>query len=1131
MRWSAETRLGRREPSNQIRAHKKRAPRRAAGGGGGPYAMQDDGSIARAARYKAEAEAALETMHLRQERHRQSLRGAPGVDVGGVFGVAPPRAPAASSKPRHSGLRSLLTQARRVITGRAPPDKRRSVDPQPSAPRRSLRASSHAYSASGTSSNGSGAGAAFSLASPSSDAGATTPAVNSHLTDRSAASSDGFEPPPGLRSGDRTSLGFDGDSAAPPSAVSAERRAAGRGVRLSGPFAPSAFQRDDDGRAAASLAEPADAASRHARRRNDDGLSGGGGLMDDAYEVDEEGEEDEGDDGGGLSSARLRDPSPRGGALGLPSTLGLRAMGASTQRGDDDEQWERDGGSRLAGRHDSEASSARSGRSGGSVHSGGATGRQLRAAAGGGAHDIPGRQDGRSSSVDQPQPLAQPPPTGGLRALMSSSSSDGLRSFSRRKQLPLDALNSSPPTLSPPAAPAAHRPHPLDGVFGPAPPGPPVLPRQQQQQQQQQQGGGRQTPAPPDGGSGAAVAAAAVLGGLAGPPFSLADTVRRRQEQLRAAIPTPSGAGSASSAAVRPDSPHDRRPTAADGRLSASGGRPSLVAGPPHSQLPGVDPHAAVLAQQLSASLDAHEASMARLQEQLIAARREADETLGALATRLGALETQLAPAWRASADAWLAEYEAGLRAREEELARARARELRGDVAREVKRRAHHFESSLRTLEEKLRGLEAQSFGELASQAGATTLAFGWNGLVTVLAALAFVLGPAFRLLGALVRVVTGLANPHSATSRCGRATGAWCRNVASALCSCGTALHASADSGEGGEAGGGASPTYAGGGKRAARMRSGSLEDLYEQQPPVGGEHAYSGEGPVDEQQWGARAAASRRRSGKQPPGHHPPDEPDGGGGSSRHVGVGASLRPRPQLAVAGDWRQQLAVAASNGGIASASREGGAGDGAAVATTGRAHYPASATTSGDGGADGPTAAAPAPLFLLGGGGGLSSMGSAATAASFTGVLLPPPGVEGGAEDAVAGGGGGGGGVDAASSASMTHHHREEEVGWGPAAASAPGGSSPGGRRGGGGGSVGAGEAAAAAATAGLAPWRLQPAPRGTSSGSPAAAADAPSESSRAAPQRPASAASGAAARGDLQAQLQRELRRVVRRG
>jgi hypothetical protein len=58
------------------------------------------------------------------------------------------------------------------------------------------------------------------------------------------------------------------------------------------------------------------------------------------------------------------------------------------------------------------------------------------------------------------------------------------------------------------------------------------------------------------------------------------------------------------------------------------------------------------------------------------------------LATRLTALETQLAPAWRASADAWLVEYEAGLRAREEELARSRARELRGDVAREVKRRA-----------------------------------------------------------------------------------------------------------------------------------------------------------------------------------------------------------------------------------------------------------------------------------------------------------------------------------------------------------------------------------------------------------------------------------------------------------
>jgi hypothetical protein len=242
--------------------------------------------------------------------------------------------------------------------------------------------------------------------------------------------------------------------------------------------------------------------------------------------------------------------------------------------------------------------------------------------------------------------------------------------------------------------------------------------------------------------------------------------------------------------------------------------------------------HTAALVQQLLATLDAHEASAARLLEQLAAARREADDALGALATRLTALETQLAPAWRASADAWLLEYEAGLRAREEELARSRARELRGDVAREVKRRAHHFETSLRTLEEKLRGLEAQSFSELASQAGATMLAFGWNGLVTVVAALVVVLGPVVRLVSALFRLVarlTGLANPRSATARCAHATGAWCRNVASALCSCGAAPHAADGEGGGGESGAGASPTHAGGGKKAARVRSGSLEDVGE--------------------------------------------------------------------------------------------------------------------------------------------------------------------------------------------------------------------------------------------------------------------------------------------------------------
>lgn len=581
-------------------------------------------------------------------------------------------------------------------------------------------------------------------------------------------------------------------------ATSAERIVAGRGIRLSGPF-PVVRDGHSDSAPRSDRSYGNNESEWDRRRGTPAGDEGH------AYGVDERGADDGEDgneyryaDGGAgdemddeddleLSSAAdrrvLSDGSETLRSRG-PGKLQAGARGLQTVNERDTDGDEEGVERRRSG--DGASSDSRSGASQriarqGNVGLDAARGHKRSSAT---TPDDQSRLDGRTS----PTGTSSGHSSGGgpVPVLARHPSARAYMSLSRPKRLAVDEMEGEVLRrdglggIAPPhereddSARGRPAPHPLDDVFPRPPP--------------RRSGAGPSSSSSgvlPSGIGGHARTGSGSTDG--GGASSLADTLRRRQEQLRAAAAAAGDGNAGGGSSSRPGSPlhHDQtpdRPGLPRSRPSTGGigGKAGNAAPPPP---PAVDPAAVA---RLTSLLESQEASLGSLATDVAAARREADDALSSLAARLTSLETEL-PAWAGTAEAWVREYEESIRAREAETARNREREVRAEVAREVRKRASHFERSIRALEDRLRGLEAQSFGELASQAGATLLAFAWNGLVTVVAALAVVFGPAFRVIAAAIALVwrvTGFANPHSRASRCTRATGHWCRNVSAALCS-----------------------------------------------------------------------------------------------------------------------------------------------------------------------------------------------------------------------------------------------------------------------------------------------------------------------------------------------------------
>ena len=302
---------------------------------------------AKADRFISEANSTLQNIKNKQERFRQSARGAasfgPADDPGGnvmiAFGVHSsnqPRPPAAPTKNRSSvsGVKGLLTQVRRAITGKSSKGEsssaRRSVrDPTTSTSRRSVKLSNHAYSTSGSGASAESSAAPASaslqqdriispansvstvvvLPAPSdtqTSAAVGTAAPRDTLTaSHSASSSAGHAPllvrkrpaasgplenvshasaaaAAGLASAtsndgaaDRTSLSYLASEV--PASISQERKSAGRGLRLSAAVADSLLRTagDDDGDQFEDDGENADDGDLQ-EDDDDDGEEGGG---------------------------------------------------------------------------------------------------------------------------------------------------------------------------------------------------------------------------------------------------------------------------------------------------------------------------------------------------------------------------------------------------------------------------------------------------------------------------------------------------------------------------------------------------------------------------------------------------------------------------------------------------------------------------------------------------------------------------------------------------------------------------------------------------------------------------------------------------------------------------------------
>ena len=860
----------------------------------------DEEARARAERFKFSAESTLQTIKARRQEFSKSQRllALPTEDVAGAFGVHPSRPPPAVPKPRTSvsGVKGLLTQVRRAITGKS--DKpleasvRRSVrGDSASGSRRSVRTSSHAYTASGASA----ASAAASTVSAASH-GLTSPtgSVNTVVVlpaDSSRSGGEaGFSQPqqPGAKrsSGgpDRTSLSYT-DSVVP-ARVTTERISAGRGIRLSGSLIREENEddaalsgngeSDEDGEGF----EEADSMDLNVRRlqkvrhpaddEDEDGSSDGGqgeggdNDYDDRLSTDsanhEEGDSevfdrrqhqrrDKGSSVFNSSSSSSRPPL-HGRSGRNPSTLSspggrsrLYTVPERTAEGDgDDELIGLTGGARDSDDDDEVVAEALNSRRSGVRSNTSRTGDNSKGLSSAN-NDL---YDNDDDDYDRPDDLVdgvtiQSPghsrPQSRLSAPMqlqqqqhkSSSGAGANRASDQAKRrtpvapdgegsrrstpVDLDAALSSVDRVQRRKGTGSSQPqqqHSKSSEDGLS-----VAPRRNTPTKQP---GSRKATASEEGSasgrtsqharaaSGSSstafshASAANSIGGGSGVGSSLTDTLKRRQEELKRQASTSLAGGSSSSASnsnhssSRPGSPHadpsavGPPPVRSSSRATPSKGvGAATVAGVTSpSPVPLISaPDPAVT--RLTSLLEAQEAAIAEFGQLLTSARQEVDDSVLALAARITALEGEL-PSWRASTDSWAREYEDSLKAREAEQARAREREVKAEVAREVRKKASHFERSIHMLEDRLRGLEAQSFSELVSQVEATLLAFTWNGFVTVAAALAVVFAPMFRVIASLVAFVrhaTSLDNPHSRSTRCARAAGAWCRNVTAALCSC----------------------------------------------------------------------------------------------------------------------------------------------------------------------------------------------------------------------------------------------------------------------------------------------------------------------------------------------------------
>ncbi len=146
-------------------------------------------------------------------------------------------------------------------------------------------------------------------------------------------------------------------------------------------------------------------------------------------------------------------------------------------------------------------------------------------------------------------------------------------------------------------------------------------------------------------------------------------------------------------------------------------------------------------ADKLSAAVSRQQSEMENLSAAVRSASDEFDARTQELEARLVAAE-QAAPGWRQAVLSWVQEYEHELSVREAEWMRAREREVRREVAREVKKRAMAYDARLVQLDAKLRQLEHQSMPEMLARWAAGLFAFAWNGGVLLAAGLAILMSP-----------------------------------------------------------------------------------------------------------------------------------------------------------------------------------------------------------------------------------------------------------------------------------------------------------------------------------------------------------------------------------------------------
>jgi hypothetical protein len=169
----------------------------------------------------------------------------------------------------------------------------------------------------------------------------------------------------------------------------------------------------------------------------------------------------------------------------------------------------------------------------------------------------------------------------------------------------------------------------------------------------------------------------------------------------------------------------------------------AAVAAPPP---PSADAEAAAAARlALSTATEAHaeaeralRARCADLEASLAAARSALEAETARRVAAEGIVEERLVAAeeamrdWRDALESWVANRAQVDAAASSKAFADRAREVRRDLQNEVRRRAAGHDARVNALEAKLRALGGASLPEVLSRAGATLLAFLWNGLLVL---------------------------------------------------------------------------------------------------------------------------------------------------------------------------------------------------------------------------------------------------------------------------------------------------------------------------------------------------------------------------------------------------------------